>query len=57
VQLKAGQQATAEEIIEHCRTRLAGFKRPRSVVFIDAIPKNPVGKVLRKAVREQYGQP
>ncbi|MFQ5826954.1 MAG: long-chain-fatty-acid--CoA ligase, partial [Dehalococcoidia bacterium] len=55
VMLKEGEQATAEEIIEHCRTHLASFKRPRSVVFVDAIPKNPVGKVLRKALREQYG--
>jgi acyl-CoA synthetase (AMP-forming)/AMP-acid ligase II len=57
VVLKKGEVATQEEIIEHCRTRLAGFKRPRSVVFIDALPRNPMGKVLRKKLREDYGQP
>ena len=57
VVLKKGEVATQEEIIEHCRTRLAGFKRPRSVVFVDALPRNPMGKVLRKKLREDYGQP
>jgi acyl-CoA synthetase (AMP-forming)/AMP-acid ligase II len=57
VVLKKGEVVTQEEIIEHCRTRLAGFKRPRSVIFIDALPRNPMGKVLRKKLREDYGQP
>jgi acyl-CoA synthetase (AMP-forming)/AMP-acid ligase II len=55
--LKKGQVATAEELMEYCRAKLASFKRPRSVVFVDALPRNPMGKVLRKALREQYGQP
>jgi acyl-CoA synthetase (AMP-forming)/AMP-acid ligase II len=57
VVLKKGEVATEEELIEYCRTRLAGFKRPRSIVFIDALPRNPMGKVLRKRLREEYGQP
>ena len=57
VVLKKGESATPEEIMEHCRSKLAGFKRPRSVVFIDALPRNPMGKVLRKKLREEYGQP
>jgi acyl-CoA synthetase (AMP-forming)/AMP-acid ligase II len=57
VVLRKGEFATPEEIIEYCRSRLAGFKRPRSVVFIDALPRNPMGKVLRKKLREEYGQP
>jgi acyl-CoA synthetase (AMP-forming)/AMP-acid ligase II len=57
VVLKKGEVATPEEMIEYCRTRLAGFKRPRSVVFIDALPRNPMGKVLRKKLREEYGKP
>jgi acyl-CoA synthetase (AMP-forming)/AMP-acid ligase II len=56
VVLKKGEKATPEEIIEFCRTRLSGFKRPRSVVFIDSLPRNPMGKVLRKKLREEYGQ-
>jgi O-succinylbenzoate-CoA ligase len=57
VVLKKGEVATSEEIIEYCRLKLAGFKRPRSVVFIDALPRNQMGKVLRKKLREEYGKP
>ncbi len=57
VVLKKGEIATSEEIMEFCRSKLAGFKRPRSVVFIDALPRNPMGKVLRKKLREEYGRP
>lgn len=56
VVLKKGEKATAEEIIEHCRSKLAGFKRPRSVVFTEVLPRSAMGKVLRKKLREQYGQ-
>jgi fatty-acyl-CoA synthase len=53
--LKKGTDATAEEIVEYCRSRLAGFKRPRSVVFVEALPRNPMGKVLKRELREKYG--
>ena len=55
VVLKEGQKTTEEELIEFCRSRLAGFKRPRSVVFVEALPRNPMGKVLKKELRQQYG--
>lgn len=57
VVLKKGKVATAEEIMDYCESKLASFKRPRSVVFTDSLPRNPIGKVLRKALRKQYGQP
>ena len=57
VALKKGETATAEELIESCRERLASFKRPRSVVFIDALPRTSTGKILKRVLREQYGQP
>jgi acyl-CoA synthetase (AMP-forming)/AMP-acid ligase II len=57
VVLKKDQEATPEEIIEFCRTRLAGFKRPRSVIFVDSLPRNQMGKVVKKELRERYGQP
>ncbi len=57
VVLKKGQTATEEEIMEHCRAKLASFKRPRSVVFIDELPRNTLGKVLRKNLRETHGKP
>jgi len=54
VVVKAGEEATAEELMEHCRANLASFKRPRSVVFADELPRNPMGKVLKRVLREQY---
>jgi len=45
---------TAEELVEFCKGRLGGYKRPRSVDFVDALPRNPSGKVLKKDLREPY---
>jgi acyl-CoA synthetase (AMP-forming)/AMP-acid ligase II len=45
--------ATPEELIEHCRGHLAKFKVPREVVLIDALPRNPSGKVLKRELRER----
>ena len=45
------------ELIEFCRQRLAGFKRPRSVVFIDTLPRNVMGKVMKRDLREQFDFP
>jgi len=55
VVLKEGEEATPEELMEHCRSLLASYKRPRSVVFTDELPRNPMGKVLKRVLREQYG--
>ena len=57
VVLRKGEQATGEEIMEYCRERLSSFKRPRSVVFVDSLPRNAMGKTLKKELREKYGQP
>jgi acyl-CoA synthetase (AMP-forming)/AMP-acid ligase II len=43
------------ELIDHCRQKLASFKLPRSVVFIDELPRNALGKVLKRELRQQYG--
>ena len=56
VVLKPGETTAAEEIMEYCRDRLASFKRPRSVVFVNELPRNPMGKVLKRVLREQYGK-
>ncbi len=55
--LKKGVKATEEEIMEHCRENLASFKRPRSVVFVDDLPRNPMGKVIKRELRDKYGKP
>ena len=52
VVLKLGERATAEEIIEHCRARLKTFKTPKELQFMDSLPKNLVGKVLKKELRK-----
>jgi acyl-CoA synthetase (AMP-forming)/AMP-acid ligase II len=54
VVLREGQTATEEEIMEFCRDKLGGYKRPRSVDFINSLPRNPTGKVLKKDLREPY---
>jgi long-chain acyl-CoA synthetase len=46
--LREGEQATPQEIIEFCRERLADFKCPKSVEFVEDIPKGPTGKLLKR---------
>ena len=52
VVLKEGMTATAEEIIAFCRERLAAYKVPRQVVFIEALPRSGVGKYLRRELKK-----
>lgn len=54
--LREGQSATEQELIEHCQQYLAKFKCPKYVEFIDQIPRNPVGKILRKELRQRSAQ-
>jgi len=56
VVLQEGEAATEEEIIEFSRAKLASFKRPRSVVFVDDLPRSALGKLSRKTLVQQYGQ-
>jgi fatty-acyl-CoA synthase len=54
VVLRDGTEVTAEELIGFCRGRLGGFKLPRSVDFVGALPRNAIGKVLKRQLREPY---
>jgi acyl-CoA synthetase (AMP-forming)/AMP-acid ligase II len=54
VVLREGANATGEEIIAFCREHLAGYKRPGSVEFVDALPRNPTGKILKRVLREPH---
>jgi fatty-acyl-CoA synthase len=54
VSLREGQKASAGEIIDFCKSQLASFKKPQSVEFIESIPKNAYGKVLKRELREKY---
>jgi 2-oxoisovalerate dehydrogenase E1 component len=49
---KPGTEVTAEELIAHCRARLAKYKAPKVVTFLDALPRNPSGKVLKRVLRD-----
>ncbi len=51
---KAGVTLTAEEIIDHCRVHIGGYKIPRRIAFVDALPRTAVGKVQKAALRERY---
>lgn len=53
--LRPGREATAEELAAHCRARLATPKVPRDFVFLEALPKNPTGKILKRDLRNMVG--
>jgi acyl-CoA synthetase (AMP-forming)/AMP-acid ligase II len=53
---RPGMTVTAAEIIEHCRHGLASYKKPSCVEFLDILPKNAYGKILKRELREQYWQ-
>jgi long-chain acyl-CoA synthetase len=53
VVLRAGVVVSPEEIIEHCRLTLAGYKCPKRVTFVESLPKTAVGKISRKHVKER----
>jgi len=55
VSLRAGQDASAEEIIKFCKERMAAYKYPRLVEIIDEVPKTVTGKVLRRELRVREG--
>ena len=55
VVLKEGEEATEEELIAYCGTKLAKYKLPVAVEFREDLPKSTVGKILRKELREQEG--
>lgn len=49
-----GHPVSRAELIEHCARELARFKKPKDVRFIDQLPRNPTGKVLKRELRERY---
>src|SRR5262245_34872951 len=53
VVLRDDSTATADELVEHCRGQLAQFKVPKDVQFLDALPRNPSGEVLKRELREK----
>jgi acyl-CoA synthetase (AMP-forming)/AMP-acid ligase II len=54
VELKAGTAATADELIAFCRSTLGGVKTPKAIEIWPSLPRSPVGKVLKRAIRDRY---
>ena len=53
VQRRSGQEVTEEAIISFCKDNLAGYKKPKQVVFVDELPRNAAGKILKRELRDQ----
>ena len=53
VQLKTGQSVAPEQLIEHCRPYIAGYKKPKYIHFVDELPRNASGKVMKRDLRER----
>ena len=51
---KSDQDLAESDVIRHCLGRLAKFKVPQSVTFVDALPRNATGKVLKRELRVQF---
>ena len=56
VLLKSGATLSEAQIVDHCAQRLARFKRPRQVKFVDSFPKTPIGKIQKNLLRDKYWQ-
>ncbi len=50
--MRRGEQITESEVIDYCRKTLADFKRPRKVTFLEELPRNPTGKILKRELRD-----
>ncbi|MET0909654.1 MAG: acyl-CoA synthetase, partial [Ilumatobacteraceae bacterium] len=51
---KPGATVTTDELLDHARGRLAHFKAPKYVELVDALPKNPSGKILKRDLRDTF---
>jgi fatty-acyl-CoA synthase len=54
---RAGVELTEHDVLAHCRQHLAGFKTPKHVFFVDYLPKNPSGKLLKRDLRQRFSLP
>jgi acyl-CoA synthetase (AMP-forming)/AMP-acid ligase II len=55
--LNAGRTVSEAELIEHCKTQIASYKKPKSVVFVAELPKLPSGKINKVTLRQMFGAP
>lgn len=54
ISLEKGSNATEEDIIKHCKDKLASYKVPRSCIFVETLPKNNTGKIDIKKLKNQF---
>jgi len=54
VVIKPAAKLLESQVMEHCAERIAHFKAPKGVIFVDALPKNPSGKILKRDLRQQF---
>lgn len=52
--VKSDPELTEADVLNYCGGKLAGFKQPKAAVFVDEIPRNPSGKILKRVLREQF---
>jgi acyl-CoA synthetase (AMP-forming)/AMP-acid ligase II len=55
--VRTDDSLSEQDVLDHCQGKLARFKLPRACTFIDVIPRNPTGKVLKRVLREQFPEP
>ena len=55
--IRSDPDLTAEDVIGYCKGKLAPFKTVKAVEFVDEIPRNPSGKILKRELREQFSEP
>jgi fatty-acyl-CoA synthase len=53
VALKEGESLSEQEVVDHCKSYIASFKKPKSVEFVDRLPRSPAGKVLKRVLRKR----
>jgi len=56
VTLRSGKTAAEKELIDFCKSRLASYKTPKKVHFLERLPKNPYGKILTRELKERFGK-
>ena len=54
--VRTDENLTEAEVLNFCQGKLAGYKQPKAAVFVDEIPRNPSGKILKRVLREQFPQ-
>jgi fatty-acyl-CoA synthase len=51
---RAGVEVEEDGLVAHCKSLAASYKKPKLVIFVDELPRNPSGKVLKRELRERY---